>query len=98
MKPITSLGYSIYFEDDLSSLGQFISQATYSKILVLVDRNTAEECLPYFQSCLPDLGDYDVIEIDPGEENKNIDFCIGVWKTMLDFGADRKSLMINLGG
>jgi 3-dehydroquinate synthase len=44
------------------------------------------------------LGNYDIIEVDSGEENKNIDFCIGVWKTMLDFGADRYSLLINLGG
>src|SRR5690606_9708441 len=38
------------------------------------------------------------IEVDPGEENKNIDYCIGVWKTMLDFGVERKALMLNLGG
>ena len=44
------------------------------------------------------MGNYDIIEVDSGEENKNIDFCIGVWKTMLDFGADRYSLLINLGG
>src|SRR5690606_7718658 len=30
--------------------------------------------------------------------NKTIDFCIGIWKMMLEFGADRKSLLINLGG
>lgn len=47
---------------------------------------------------MPELVDYDIIEVDPGEENKNIDFCIGVWNTMLDFGADRKALMLNLGG
>src|SRR5690606_32174448 len=33
-----------------------------------------------------------------GEENKNIDFCIGIWKMLLDFGAERNSLLINLGG
>jgi 3-dehydroquinate synthase len=64
----------------------------------LVDRNTNDHCLPLFQSLLPDLIDYDIIEVDPGEENKNIDYCIGVWKTMLDFGVERKALMINLGG
>src|SRR5690606_38002565 len=37
-------------------------------------------------------------EVDPGEENKTIDYCIGVWKMMLDFNADRRSLLINLGG
>jgi len=47
---------------------------------------------------LGDLANYDLIEINAGEESKDIDFCIGIWKLLIDFGADRKSLMINLGG
>lgn len=98
MESIDSLGYTIYFDDELSSLDRFIRERNYSKVLILVDRNTAEYCLPIVQARLPELDDYDIIEVDPGEENKNIDFCIGIWKMMLDFGADRRSLLINLGG
>ncbi len=97
-KQISSLGYSVYFEEELASLEQLINSREYSQVLVLVDRNTNDHCLPVLQTMLPSLTDYDIIEVDPGEENKNIDFCIGVWKTMLDFGVDRKALMINLGG
>jgi 3-dehydroquinate synthase len=39
-----------------------------------------------------------LIEVNAGEESKTIDFCIGIWKMLIDFGADRKALMINLGG
>ncbi len=95
---LPSLGYTVYFEQTLASLETFIASRQYSQILILVDRNTNDHCLPVLQNALPNLTDYDIIEVDPGEENKNIDFCIGVWKTMLDFGADRKALMINLGG
>jgi 3-dehydroquinate synthase len=98
MQTLESLGYTVFFEEDLSSLENFIFQRQYSQILILVDRNTNDHCLPVLQASIPSITDYDIIEIDPGEENKNIDFCIGVWKTMLDFGADRKALMINLGG
>lgn len=98
MQPIQSLGYNVYFEENLESLLPFIENRGYSQVLVLVDRNTNDHCLPVLQNAIPDLIHYDIIEVDPGEENKNIDFCIGVWKTMLDFGADRKALMINLGG
>ncbi|EEI92944.1 3-dehydroquinate synthase [Sphingobacterium spiritivorum ATCC 33300] len=98
MHVINSLGYQVVFDDTLASLRTFLAEREYSKILVLVDRNTNDHCLPILQMVLNDVKDYDIIEVDPGEENKNIDFCIGVWKTMLDFGADRKSLMINLGG
>jgi 3-dehydroquinate synthase len=98
MKTLDSGGHSIYFETELASLKETISSDKYSKIFVFVDRNTGEFCLPIFQSMLGDYTGFDLIETDPGEENKNIDFCIGIWKTLLDFEADRKCLMINLGG
>jgi len=98
MQAINSLGYQVFFEEDLASLESFITDRNYSQILVLVDINTNDNCLPVLQAAMPNLTNYDIIEVDPGEENKNIDYCIGVWKTMLDFGADRKALMINLGG
>jgi len=97
-KSIPSIGYNVYFEKDLDSLGTFITGGNYSRVLIFVDRNTNEHCLPVLQSLVPELAERDVIAIDPGEENKNIDFCIGVWKTMLDFGVDRKALLVNLGG
>lgn len=95
---LQSNGYSVYFEEHLESLFPLIQAGNYSKVFVLVDRNTEEYCLPIFRNLLPDLIDFDIIEIDPGEENKNIDFCIGIWRTLVDFGADRRSLVINLGG
>lgn len=98
MEPINSAGHSIYFESGLSPLKDIIAQNKYSKVFVFVDTHTSALCIPVFRSFLNDLEDFDIIETDPGEENKNIDFCIGIWKTLLDFGADRKCLMVNLGG
>ena len=98
MEPIKNVDHLIHFESSLAPLKDILDQNKYSKVFVFADTNTAEHCLPVFRSLLDDLGDFDIIETDPGEENKNIDFCIGIWKTLLDFGADRKCLMINLGG
>jgi 3-dehydroquinate synthase len=98
MEPIISNGYSVYFDSDLRELKSFLDQNRYSKVFFLTDRNTSEHCLPFLQHCIPNLPPYDIIEVDPGEENKNIDFCIGIWSMLLDFNADRKSLLINLGG
>jgi len=95
---IKSNTYSVYFDQQLKVLADFLDRNSYSKIFILTDRNTGEHCLPVLLKALPNLSNYDLVEIDPGEENKNIDFCIGIWKMLLDFGADRKSLMINLGG
>ncbi len=98
MQPIQSNGYSVFFDNQLSDLKSFLENSTYSKIFFLTDLNTSEHCMPLIGKYLPDLTNYDIIEVDPGEENKNIDYCIGVWHMLLDFGADRNSLLINLGG
>ncbi|WP_256004424.1 3-dehydroquinate synthase [Pedobacter deserti] len=98
METIESAGYNVYFETGLAPLSELIQSGKYSQVFVFVDSNTLESCLPVFQSMLDGFSAFDLIETDPGEENKNIDFCIGIWKTLLDFEADRKCLMINLGG
>lgn len=97
MNPITSISYPIFFENSLQELSKFISESNYTKAFILVDSNTETHCLPAVQEALNGL-DFDLIEVTPGEENKNIDFCIGIWRMLLDFGAERNSLMINLGG
>lgn len=98
MTPILSNNYSVFFDDNLEALKKFLEQSDYSKIFFLTDGNTSEYCMPILKKYLPDLDNYDLIEIDPGEENKNIDYCIGVWQMLLDFGADRNSLLVNVGG
>ncbi|MGV8878490.1 MAG: 3-dehydroquinate synthase [Sphingobacteriaceae bacterium] len=98
MHTIESNGYNIFFENSLATLGEFIRQGNYSKFFFLVDEETDKYCLPLIKKKLPDLDNYDIIEISSGEENKNIDFCIGIWRMLIDFGADRKSLLINVGG
>jgi len=99
MDTIQSIGYPIYFSDSLTQLVNFIKQGKYSRFFILTDENTSTHCLPLLKEKLGDNeDDYDLIEINAGEESKDIDFCIGVWKMLIDFGADRKSLMVNLGG
>lgn len=97
-KQIESIGYSIFIENGLNSLNSFIKEKHFSKVFFLVDSTTEELCLPLVLAKLPNVKDYDIIAIDPGEENKNIDFCIGIWKMLLDFEADRNSLLVNVGG
>jgi len=98
MEALKNNDHFIHFESGLAPLNDILAAKNYSKVFVFADSTTAEVCIPVFQEFLPDLENFDIIETDPGEENKNIDFCIGIWKTLLDFEADRKCLMINLGG
>jgi len=98
MDTIQSIGYPIYFNDSINQLVKFVKDGDYSRFFILTDENTAKHCLPLIREKIDNLDNFDIIEINAGEESKDIDFCIGIWKMLIDFGADRQSLMINLGG
>lgn len=97
METIQSLSYPIVFNDDFAALKRFLRDGNYSKKIFLIDEQTEKHCLPLLISQLQ-ITEYDLIEVTSGEENKNIDFCIGIWRMLIDFGADRNSLLINVGG
>jgi len=98
MNALNSISYPIYFNNTLAELVKFVEQGNYSRFFVLTDENTAKHCLPVIRKHIDKLDNFDIIEINAGEESKNIDFCVGVWKMLIDFSADRQSLLINLGG
>jgi 3-dehydroquinate synthase len=99
MTPIQSNTYTIYFnETSFLNLENLLQPNVYSKIFVLVDENTNEQCLPYFLSNLPTEIEIEIIEIEAGEENKNMYTCIDLWHTLIDLEADKKSILLNLGG
>ncbi|MDN3584875.1 3-dehydroquinate synthase [Mucilaginibacter flavus] len=98
MNTIQSDNYPVIFENSIDELAKFIEQGKYSRFFILTDDNTAEHCLPLVKSKVEHLDNFDIIEVNAGEESKDIDFCIGVWRMLIDFGADRKSLLVNLGG
>lgn len=68
-----------------------------SKIFVLVDENTEELCLPHF-SDNAGIKDFELLRISAGEAQKNINSCLELWNSLSLKGADRQSLLINLGG
>lgn len=69
-----------------------------SKIFVLVDENTKTKCLPRFENELLKRAPFQTIAIPAGETHKTISTCTQVWQQLSDLGADRGSLLINLGG
>lgn len=84
--------------NSFTELNQQIKEKDYSKIILLVDENTHEYCLPELLQNLEIEIPYEIIEIEPGEEMKNIETCQAIWETMIEYNVDRKSLLINLGG
>ena len=91
MKEIKAIDYSIWIgENSLSKL----DISTYSKVAILVDKNTKRDCLYK----LPKIETPLIIEIKSGEEYKNISTCNFIWEQLTINNFDRNSLLINLGG
>ena len=85
-------------KDAFSEFNIFLLNQKYSKIFILTDTNTNNFCLPILLQNLDAEIPFEIIEIDPGEEQKNIEICIQLWDLLLNYEADRNSLLINLGG
>lgn len=69
-----------------------------SKVFILVDENSLKYCLPIFLQQVPFLKEAEVLEIESGEESKNLEVCTQIWSVLSEMHADRKSVFINLGG
>lgn len=99
MNSIQANTYSIHFNTNIyKQLNLHLSEVDYSKIFILVDSNTHQYCLPKLMGNLTTNILIETIEIEAGEQFKTIDTCVGVWNALSELGADRKSLIINLGG
>lgn len=88
----------IHFGSITPILDQYILDNNFSNIFFLVDENTHVHCLPLILADLNNISSYEILEIDSGEENKTIETVNNLWLAMADLGADRKSLVINVGG
>jgi 3-dehydroquinate synthase len=98
MAVLASQAPIFYSEKGYTELSYYLQAAQPSMILILVDSNTHDNCLTIFLQQLETDVAIEVIEMEAGEEHKNIETCSGIWDTLSELGADRKSLMINLGG
>lgn len=92
--------YPIYIGPCMEQLQQFLADhyADHQKI-ILVDENTIEHCLPVLDwNGIEALGDAEVIQINSGENQKNIEVASSLWQSFLELNLTRKALLINLGG
>lgn len=99
MEAIKSQDSIVYFNNECYvSLNKHLKETNYSKLFIIVDENTLEHCYPVFCSNIETTLEIEVIQIEAGETNKNIETCSGVWNALSELNADRKCLVINVGG
>lgn len=99
MQVIQTEHYPIYIsEKGYEFLNSYIKETNPTKIFILVDTNTHEFCLPIFMGYLETSVQIEILEVEPGELNKTIETTVQLWLALSEMEADRKSLVINLGG
>ena len=92
MQSIKAASYFVHFKSNgYEHLSAYIADKQYTSIFILVDENTLEYCYPIFISQLETTAPIEVIEIESGEINKNIETCVGVWNALTELNADRHS-------
>lgn len=96
---IQSTSYPVLFGNtSYEALSQLINEKKYSKIIVLVDDNTSKFCLNIVLQWLAISVDFEIIEIEHGEDSKTIHSCNEIWQSLIDLQIDRKALLLNIGG
>jgi len=83
--------------DFISDLNEAIGNVKPENIFILTDDNTQRLCLPLVLTSEKLKGCH-TINIKSGDENKNVESAVQIWKYLSENGATRKSLMINVGG
>ena len=99
MESVITDTYAIHFNQRAyDALNGHLAVTSYSKVFVLVDENTRRDCLTGFTEATRQTTNFEVLEVASGEKNKTIETCIHLWEALSEKDADRKSLLINLGG
>ena len=91
-----SISTILYTEKGWNRLDETIGSNQYTSIFVLTDSNTKRHCLPLFDNHFQHA--YTLLTMEAGETNKHLATCEDLWASLSEQGADRTSLLINLGG
>ena len=99
--PLPGRAYDIQIGTDvLASAGQFITgRLTVTHAVVITDLNVET---PHATAVAESLAEYadavDLALVDPGESSKSLEVAAGLWNTLIEMGADRKSVVVAVGG
>lgn len=84
----------------LVSLSRMLQGASYhnARFFIFADSHTTALCLPRLVATVKPLQEALFFELPTGEEAKNIEVAVSLWQALLESGANRDSVIINLGG
>ena len=87
----------IYTRSPQTELGAWIEKYEPGKVFLATEKKVDEIWMPQFDDFFQSEGIKKVV-IPAGENNKKLESVEKIWKFLSQNGADRKSLLINIGG
>ena len=98
MKNYPEYNASIIVTSELENeLGMILSNYPEDKVFLVTEQNCEKLCVPLI-SQTPGFNHFKKVVILAGEENKKLSSVEKIWLYLSQNGADRKSLVVNLGG
>ncbi len=87
----------IYCTDPAGELNEWIDGYGKGKVFLVTEENVENLWLAKFTQCI-ETNSIRKLTLPSGESNKNLDSVTKIWDFLSKNGADRKSLLINIGG
>lgn len=97
MKKIKTVEYDIQFGDATRGLTQWLSGHSYSSVFAIVDGEVEKHWKPLLNDWTHQF-QIKTYATPFGEKRKSIRTCEKIWKWLMEQGADRNSLLLNIGG
>jgi len=96
---INTKDYPIVISSEIGKdIDKFIQGKNYSFIYLLMDENIMESCWPILSKNSEEIKNAEILLVEPGEAQKDIEIAIQLWHSLTEYEADKSSLMINFGG
>ncbi len=85
---------------NLPAAGEFLAgRAKVSHAVVITDKNVEEPHAVRVGESLAEAAiEVDLVVVEPGETSKSVEMAATLWENMLQLGADRKTVVVAVGG
>ena len=98
VKKLSSVGHEIVFGSAELILADYFNRHPDKRPIVIADENTFKHCWPKIIGGNDLLNGAEVIQLESGEEFKNLDICSQVWMALSEMKVSRNDVIINVGG
>lgn len=98
MQKLDSLESNVYLSNDFKAdINELLNSFSHTKVFLLSDNHAFDFVYPLIKDCV-EIPENHIHLLKATDHHKDIEALTGVWQFLADNGADRKSILINLGG